>query len=153
MKFKRPVADEFPVSAEYGQEGHVWSWHIGPDGRWAKGQSPTGTGNHKGIDFAVPVGTPIYAMSDGVVNVCGWENYSNPKQGFGLRIRQQVVLDDGQTMTLVYGHLSKISTAPGNQVIKGDLIAHSGNSGHTTGPHLHVELVDSKAQYHPMEFA
>lgn len=151
MLFKRPVSEEFPVSAPYGKWGAMWSKHIGALGVWENGQI-NGQGQHKGIDFAVPEGTPVHAAQDGVVVRAGWENASDPKQGFGLRVRQEIVTEGGVSMTLVYGHLSVISVQEGHQVAKGDRIGFSGKTGHATGPHLHVELIDRRGQYHPIDF-
>lgn len=151
MKFKRPVDDKFPVSATYGKWGPYWGFHMLKDGTWIKGQL-NGQGQHKGIDFAVPIGTEVLAMADGFVAKSGWENIRDPKQGFGQRVRQQIVNEKGQTMTVVYGHLSTIHVLAGHQLHAGDRIGLSGNTGHSTGAHLHVELVDSRGQYHPIEF-
>lgn len=151
MLFKRPVDDEFKISAHYGDTGPWWSKHMDAAGRWLDGQID-GIGQHKGVDFSVPVGTLVYAMYDGIVVRAGWENLSDPKQGFGLRVRQQIVTDGGVPMTLVYGHLSVLHAHEGHQIVKGDRIGISGRSGHVTGAHLHVELVDGKGQYHPILF-
>lgn len=151
MKFKRPVDDEFHISAKYGDWSKHWNWHRSASGLWVRGQIE-GKGQHKGIDFAVPESTLVYAMADGLSVVAGWENASNPKQGFGQRVRQLIDMPDGSKATLVYGHLSYIYAQAGHQIVKGDRIGLSGNTGHTSGPHLHVELVDPKGQYHPIEF-
>lgn len=151
MKFKRPVADQFRISGPFGEWGPLWSKHMDHSGTWVDGQVD-GKGQHKGVDFAVPEGTEVLAMYDGLVVRSGWENASNPKQGFGLRVRQQIVNESGVPLTLVYGHMSVIHANEGHQVVKGDRIGLSGKTGHVSGPHLHIELVDGKAQYHPIEF-
>src|SRR5688572_32323406 len=62
MKFKRPVPEEFGISAEYGKWGPYWTWHQDFSGLWVHEQS-NGKGQHKGIDFAVPEGTMVLAMA------------------------------------------------------------------------------------------
>ncbi len=151
MKFKRPVAEQFPISGPYGQWGALWSKHMNDAGEWVEGQI-NGRGQHKGVDFAVPEGTEILAMYDGLITRAGWENVSNPRQGFGMRLRQQIVTDSGVIMTLVYGHMSVQHANEGHQVHKGDRLGLSGATGHVSGPHLHVECVDVKGQYHPLDF-
>lgn len=151
MKFKRPVGDQFRISGTYGEWGALWSKHMTTLGTWVDGQV-NGKGQHKGIDFAVPEGTEVVAMHDGLVVRAGWENLANQKQGFGLRVRHQIVTDRGVPMTLVYGHMSVLHVQEGHPIVKGDRIGLSGKTGHISGPHLHVELVDTKGQYHPIEF-
>lgn len=151
MRFKRPVDDQFPISGQFGEWGKLWSKHMNASGRWVNGQVD-GRGQHKGIDFGVPVGTIIYAMYDGLIVRAGWENHDDPRQGFGLRVRHQILTESGIPLTLVYGHLSAMFVQEGHQVVKGDRIGLSGKSGHVSGPHLHVELVDGSGQYRNMEF-
>ena len=84
---------------------------------------------HEGIDIGAPIGTPIYAMSDGVVL------YAGPAAGYG----SEVVLSHRGGVTTVYGHVSRILVAAGH-VSVGQPIALVGNEGESTGPHLHVEV-------------
>ena len=86
---------------------------------------------HEGLDIGVKVGTPVYAFSDGVVSIAG------PVQGFGLA----VYINHGKGLQSIYGHLSKPLVTPGQKVTKGQQIALSGNTGRSTGPHLHFQLV------------
>lgn len=94
--------------------------------------SPGGIGStyHRGDDFAAAIGTPVRAMNDGVVSAAGWNG------GEGLR----VALDFGQGTSAVYAHLSRHVVAAGGRVSAGQVIAYSGNTGHSTGPHLHLEI-------------
>ncbi|SEF60142.1 Septal ring factor EnvC, activator of murein hydrolases AmiA and AmiB [Caloramator fervidus] len=85
---------------------------------------------HTGIDIAVPTGTPIYAMSDGEVIIAQYLN------GYGYT----VVIDHGGGVTSLYAHLSRILVYEGQKVEKGDMIAKSGSTGYSTGPHLHFEV-------------
>lgn len=97
---------------------------------------------HQGIDMAGPVGTPIYATGDGVITFAGWQ------RGYGNIIKIQHELG---TETR-YGHLSKIRVKVGQKVSRNSLIGDMGNTGRSTGPHLHYEVrVDGKA-VNPMSF-
>ncbi len=83
---------------------------------------------HKGLDIAAPQGTPVRAVAAGTVKFAGWNN-----QGYG----NLVVIDHGGYQTL-YGHLSAISV--GQSVGAGQVIGSMGNTGFSTGPHLHFEI-------------
>jgi murein DD-endopeptidase MepM/ murein hydrolase activator NlpD len=85
---------------------------------------------HAGQDFAAPIGTPEYAVMDGVVVRAG------AASGFGLA----VYLQHGDGTVTVYGHMEKILVAQGQAVRAGDPIALLGNMGESTGPHLHFEV-------------
>lgn len=87
-------------------------------------------GMHNGIDFAASRGTPVYATADGIVE------FSGRQSGFG----KLVILQHNFGFKTYYAHLDKLSVEAGELVAKGDLIAHSGNSGRSTGPHLHYEV-------------
>lgn len=93
---------------------------------------------HHGIDFAVPVGTPIYAPSGGKIILAGWDPYGGKSGGFGTSIRMQNA--DG-TYTII-GHLSNINKGirPGMVVTPGMLLGHSGNTGNSSGAHAHIEM-------------
>lgn len=148
--FKRPVDPKIPVAARYGAKGPWWNWHVDENGKWRQGRV-NGMGQHKGIDFASPIGTPVYVMVDGTIEAASWENPEDAKQGFGLRIRQTYQYDD-TVWRAYYGHLSQLRIKPGDFVKAGELIAMSGDSGHATGPHLHVEIRDPMGQQHPIVF-
>jgi murein DD-endopeptidase MepM/ murein hydrolase activator NlpD len=85
---------------------------------------------HWGIDLAAPLGTPIYAATDGVVLKAG------PASGFGNAIYIQNADGDVE----IYGHMKYYSVHAGDVVHAGDQIAKVGNQGQSTGPHLHFEL-------------
>lgn len=85
---------------------------------------------HLGTDFAVPVGTRVLAPAKGRVIVNGW----HPLAG------RYMVVDHGQGYKTKYLHLSKALIAKGKDIKRGQLIAYSGNTGRSTGPHLHYEL-------------
>lgn len=85
---------------------------------------------HEGIDLAVPIGTPVDAARGGRII------YAGPSGGYGLRVD----VDHGNGIVTRYGHLSKLLVALGQTVTPGQQLALSGNTGHSTGPHLHFEL-------------
>src|SRR5271165_7174349 len=86
--------------------------------------------NHQGIDYAVPIGTPVLAAGAGTVIFAGVQT------GFG----NTVVIDNGNGVTTLYGHLSSIGVSQGQTVGDGDQIAASGNTGTTSGPNLHFQV-------------
>ncbi len=97
---------------------------------------------HKGIDFAAPIGTPVYAAGDGVIEKAGpWSSYGNY-----MRIRHT------STYSTAFGHLSGYAKGihPGVRVRQGQVVAYSGNTGRTTGPHLHYEVLISGDQVNPL---
>lgn len=85
---------------------------------------------HKGVDLAAPMGTPIHAAADGVVERADW--YSS----YGL----YVALEHGGDIETRYGHMSRLNVAAGQHVHKGDIIGYVGTTGRSTGPHLHYEV-------------
>lgn len=91
---------------------------------------------HAGVDIPGPVGTPIYATADGMVD------RAERAGGYG----NMVELDHGKGIQTRYGHLSKILVEPGTRVHRGQLIALMGSTGRSTGPHLHYEVrIDGRA--------
>ncbi len=85
---------------------------------------------HSGIDIDAPIGTPVRATADGDVVRSGWES------GYG----REITLDHGHDISTLYGHLSAISVIPGQHVIEGQIIGYVGDSGRSTGAHLHYEV-------------
>lgn len=85
---------------------------------------------HEGMDFSADIGTPVYATGDGVVKSAGWES------GYG----NSIVIDHGYNYITRFAHLSKMLVRPGQAVKRGDLIGNVGNTGKSTGPHLHYEV-------------
>ena len=94
---------------------------------------------HMAFDIAVPVGTPIKTTMDGKVIHAGWNN-----QGYG----NLVIVENGAYRTY-YAHLSSIPVSVGEQVAAGTVIGLSGNTGHSTGPHLHYEIRQNKVAINP----
>lgn len=85
---------------------------------------------HEGMDFTAPVGTDVYATGNAKVTFSGW------RQGYG----NCVILDHGFNYETLYAHLSKSLVHVGQKVRRGDIIARVGNTGKSTGPHLHYEV-------------
>lgn len=85
---------------------------------------------HEGMDFSSPIGTPVYATGDGTVTHASWQSqYGN-----------LIEINHGYNYTTRYAHLSEILVKPGQNVKRGDLIGKVGNTGKSTGPHLHYEV-------------
>jgi murein DD-endopeptidase MepM/ murein hydrolase activator NlpD len=116
--------------------------------RWTSGfgyrRDPKGAGNrmHNGTDMAGAHGTAIYATADGVVTHAGWDS------GFG---RQVTIRHDFGVETL-YAHLSQVRVDVGQRVSRGDRIGDMGNSGRSTGTHLHYEVHLNGNPVNPMTF-
>lgn len=100
---------------------------------------------HEGVDFAVPQGTPIYAASDGVVTD------AKPNGGYGNYVR----IEHADGVATAYGHLSRFAPGvkPGTKVVRGELVGFSGNTGRSTGPHLHFEVLSDGKPVDPLVHA
>lgn len=96
-------------------------------------------GGHNGIDFRAPVGTRIYAAEGGVVLNSGNTDLSCPKGSYG----KWIVVEHKNNLATLYAHLSLIKVNKGDIVSRGELIGYSGNSGYSTGPHLHLTVYAS----------
>jgi murein DD-endopeptidase MepM/ murein hydrolase activator NlpD len=108
----------------------------GPDSKnWSGnyGEKREGGRVHKGIDVALPVGTPLKAVMDGTVSKA---QSGSGSHSYGL----YVVIEHSGGKSTLYAHMSKINVKVGDKVTKGQIIGLSGNTGHSTGPHLHFEL-------------
>ncbi len=97
---------------------------------------------HKGIDWATPVGTAVRASCGGTVVSAGWSN----GYGYCITLRHP---DGRQTR---YAHLSKILVSTGQKVEQNERIALSGNTGRSTGPHVHFEILINGAQVNPLQY-
>lgn len=128
-KIEAALADGAPEAYLYGETafvkptlGHLTSLF---GSRWGRA--------HEGIDIAGPIGTPIYALTDAVVEESG------PATGYGL----WVVLRHTDGTQSVYGHVNRTFVKEGERVKAGEEIAEIGNRGYSTGPHLHLEVWSS----------
>lgn len=112
-----------PVSQEdMTQMASGYGWRVDPIYGTSK--------HHDGMDFAAPVGTSVYATGDGTVSQAGWNT------GYGNTID----INHGYNYTTRFAHLSEILVSPGQKVKRGDLIGKVGNTGKSTGSHLHYEV-------------
>lgn len=101
-----------------------------------------GTEFHDGVDIAVPQGTPVHATGAGVVTYAGW--YS----GYGLYVQ----IDHGYGIVSFYGHNSKILVHVGEHVVRGQVVSLSGDTGHSTGPHVHFGMHYRGLPVNPLQF-
>jgi murein DD-endopeptidase MepM/ murein hydrolase activator NlpD len=97
---------------------------------------------HRGLDFSAPVGTPVRVTGDGKVAAV------QTQRGFGKVVK----VDHGNGVTTVYAHLDKILVKKGQRVARGEVIAHSGNSGRSSAPHLHYEIRLSGRPVNPISY-
>ena len=97
---------------------------------------------HKGVDIAAPMGTDVYCAAQGKVIFAG------QKSGYG----NCVIIEHGNGLATLYGHLSKILVDANQQVKIGDVIAKVGNTGRSTGPHLHYEVRKNNTPINPKLF-
>lgn len=95
---------------------------------------------HKGVDFAMPVGTPVLAVGDGEVVIAKRSGAAG----------NYVAIRHGRQYTTRYMHLKKLLVKPGQKVKRGDRIALSGNTGRSTGPHLHYEMWTNQQAVNPL---
>ena len=98
---------------------------------------------HSGIDFSAPMGTEAYATGDGVVS-----DVENGHWGYG----NMVTIDHGFGYKTRYAHLQKAAVRKGQKVKRGQLIGYIGNTGKTTGVHLHYEVLKNDVQIDPINF-
>ncbi len=103
-----------------------------------KGVKTQGIHGYNGIDFGAPIGTPVYASLDGVVTLVRGGNGWNG--GYG----NYVVIKHNNGIQTLYAHLDSFSVNTGQYVEKGEIIGKSGNTGRSTGPHLHFEVRGSR---------
>lgn len=97
---------------------------------------------HPGVDFSAPPGTPIYAPADGIVRRIKWD------RGYGLILE----IDHGYGVVTKYAHNSKVAVKPGMRVKRGQIIAYVGNTGRSTGPHLHYEVLVYNKNVNPLKY-
>jgi murein DD-endopeptidase MepM/ murein hydrolase activator NlpD len=93
------------------------------------------TGSHPGVDFAAPIGTPVKAALSGMVVAAG--NMDLAGKGRCRAYGKWIMIQHANGLSTLYGHLSLLGVTKGQSVSTGDVIGYSGNTGATTGPHLH----------------
>lgn len=116
-----------PISSPYGKRPNPLSGEAG---------------FHSGVDLSAATGTPIRATADGVVSHSGW----TPQSGY------VVVLEHGHGFSTIYAHNKKNAVNAGQKVAKGEIIAHVGSTGRSTGPHLHYEVWKNGRSVNPQAF-
>ncbi len=112
-----PISADYTLSAPFGNSGDNW------------------TSTHSGQDFAVPTGTTVHSVHGGTVVKAGGNG-----AGDGPAYGNAVVIEHDNGTYSQYAHLSDVEVSVGDKVSTGDRIAQSGNSGNSTGPHLHFEI-------------
>ncbi len=110
--------------------------------RYSSSFGPRNGRLHKGVDMAGATGSPIYATADGVVNFAGWQT------GYGNVVK--ITHEFG--FETVYAHLNKIHVTKGQRVSREDRIADMGNTGRSSGPHLHYEVRTNGNAVNPMNY-
>ncbi len=98
--------------------------------------------NHKGVDFAAPSGTPIYAAASGTVTSAGYSGNAG----------NLLVINHGNGLATYYMHCSKIYVSAGQKVEKGQNVAAVGSTGNSTGPHLHFQVMVNGTPVNPLTY-
>ena len=126
--FRRfPLADDIKVNSHFNpHRRHPVTKRVSP---------------HNGVDFKASVGTPVYAPADGTVTFSGYQRAAG----------YYVIISHANNFSTVYMHLSKSEVKRGQKVIVGQLIARTGNTGRTTGPHLHYEIRINDRPVNPLK--
>lgn len=136
------LAESVPAVIEQGTQ--IPPTYVKPisGGRFTSGFGKRWGRMHKGVDWACPTGTTVYASSDGVVEYADWSN------GYGYN----VIIDHPDGRKTRYCHLSRTLVTAGTSVSQGDPIALSGSTGHSTGPHVHFEIFIGGTQVNPLDY-
>lgn len=121
--FEWPTQSQL-ITAYYGQSGQYWS------------------NGHQGIDIGIPVGTDVMAAESGTITTSGWSN------SYGW----YVIINHGNNITSLYAHNSQLLVKINDYVEKGAIIAKSGSTGKSTGPHLHFEIKINGVAQNPLSF-
>ncbi len=98
---------------------------------------------HPGMDFSAPVGTPVFATGDAVV-----QKVIRSRRGYG----NHIILDHGFNYETLYAHLSEINVYRGQRIKRGEIIGYVGNTGTSTAPHLHYEVIKNDRNLNPIYF-
>lgn len=109
-----PIKDG-KITTPYKKLGKMWS-----------------RGYHTGVDYAIKSGTEVLAVADGKIEPANWG------KSYGIQAVQKV-----EGGWVIYAHLSKLEVKSGDKVVKGQKIGLSGNTGNSSGPHLHFEMRDN----------
>lgn len=98
---------------------------------------------HMGLDFAAPIGTPIYATADGTVADARFDD-----GGYGYH----VVINHGYGYQTLYAHMIRVKARRGERVVRGQVLGWVGSTGKSTGPHLHYEVIRNKQKIDPVHY-
>jgi len=98
---------------------------------------------HPGMDFTAPTGTPIYSSGDGIV-----EKVKTARGGYG----KHIIINHGYGYQTLYAHLNEYNVRRGQKIKRGDVIGYVGNTGRSTGPHLHYEVIKDNVKINPVNF-
>lgn len=137
MNLYRIAADQLPLAMPV-KDSFRWTSGFG----YRRDPKGAGTRMHSGTDMAGAYGTPIYVTADGVVTFSGWH------AGYGRHIKIQ----HANGIMTTYSHMSQLRVDVGQRVSRGDRIGDMGNSGRSTGTHLHYEVRIGGTPVNPMTF-
>ena len=98
---------------------------------------------HWGVDLTANIGAKVYAPGDGVVEETGYDS-----NGYG----RTLIIKHGYGFKTLYGHLLRFNVKKGDEVKRGDVIAFVGNSGLSSGPHLHYEIIKNGKKINPLNY-
>ena len=119
---------------------YYWYYYISSYYGYRKNPNTGAEELHRGVDIAVPTGTDVYAAHDGTVTEAAFDAY------YG----NYVVITDSKGYTTKYAHMDSVTVSAGQSVTKGDPIGKSGNTGSSTGSHLHIECLYNGEYYNPL---
>lgn len=122
-----PVSTSHPVTSPFGHRDHP-----------LLGRNQL----HTGVDLSMPIGTPVKAVADGMIRRASEDAING----------RLLVIDHGHGVTTAYCHNSALRVKAGDKVTRGQLVAHSGNTGRSTGPHLHYQLELANEPVDPLAF-
>lgn len=137
---KRKAVAEAKAKAEAERKAKKWVrpievWNVTSGFGWRWGKT------HDGMDLGAPTGTPLYSMSKGQVIKAGWED------SFGYKV--EILYWDGSVSW--YGHMSRIDVVAGQEVLPGEQVGLVGNTGHSFGSHLHLEIQAAPTGDNPLD--
>ncbi|SCP99393.1 Murein DD-endopeptidase MepM and murein hydrolase activator NlpD, contain LysM domain [Anaerobium acetethylicum] len=136
------IAESLPQIIERGTQAPPTFIKPVSSGSFSSPFGPRWGKMHKGVDWSCSTGTAVKASCGGTVSSAGWQN------GYG----NCITITHSNGMQTRYAHLSKIMVSVGARVSQGDKIALSGNTGRSTGPHLHFEIIVNGTQVDPMKY-
>ena len=119
---------------------YYWYYYISSYYGYRKNSNTGAEELHRGVDIAVPTGTVVYAAHDGTVTQAAYDSY------YG----NYVVITDSKGYTTKYAHMDSLTVSAGQSVKKGDTVGESGNTGSSTGSHLHIECLYNGEYYNPL---